>query len=200
MTGTWMDEIRSDSLYNHTADWHWVTIETGQTYEQSKKNPHGDVIMTLQRLVRELKGRQFSGAQEKEALKMLVHLVGDIHMPLHVGCCDDQGGNKIKVKWFRNDTNLHSVWDNSMIDDSKLSYTELAESLGQPDALAVAKLQKASILDWAYESMQYRKQVYAIGDGNLGYKYTYQHFGIVRERLLQAGIRLAGVLNEIYGK
>ena len=55
-------------------------------------------------------------------------------------------------------------------------------------------------LDWAYESMQYRKQVYAIGDGNLGYKYTYQHFGIVRERLLQAGIRLAGVLNEIYGK
>jgi hypothetical protein len=178
----WMDEIRSDSTYNHMNDWHWVTIETGQQYEQSTKNPNGDVVMTL------------------EAIKIIMHLVGDIHQPLHVGCCDDQGGNKVRVKWQRNDSNLHRVWDSDMIDDTKLSYTELAESLVEPDAVTLTNWRKASVRDWTNESMSYRKQVYSIGDGNLGYRYAYKNMPLVRERLLQAGIRLAEVLNQIYGK
>ena len=197
---TWMDEIRSDSTYNYSADWHWVTIADGQTYDQSTKNPNGDVIMTIERIVKELKMHTLSAKQESEYIKMLVHLVGDIHQPLHVGCCDDQGGNKVKVKWFRNESNLHRVWDSDMIDDTRLSYTELAQSLGEPDAGVVAALQKASVRDWANESMSYRKTVYAIGDGNLSYKYPYKNFSLVRDRMLKAGIRLAGILNEIYGK
>jgi hypothetical protein len=162
---TWMDEIRSDSAYNYTTDWHWVTIETGKTYDQSQKNPKGDVIATLEKIITELKKHILDKKNETEYLKMLVHLVGDIHMPLHVGCCDDQGGNKVKVKWFRAETNLHHVWDSDMIDDTKLSFTELAGFLG-----------------------------------DLGYRYSYKYFSIARQRMLQAGIRLAGVLNQIYGK
>ena len=75
---------------------------------------------------------------------MLVHLVGDIHQPLHVGCCDDQGGNKVKVKWFRKDSNLHRVWDSEMIDDTKLSFTELAAFSDYSSANIVA-LQKATV-------------------------------------------------------
>ncbi len=200
MVSTWMDEIKSDSTYNYTADWHWVTILDGQSYDQSTKNPNGDVIMTIERIVKELKAHTLSPKQEMEAIKMLVHLVGDIHQPLHVGCCEDQGGNKVKVKWFRNDSNLHRVWDSDMIDDTRLSYTELAQSLGEPGAASVNKIQKTSVRDWANESMSYRKQVYAIGDGNLSYKYPYKNFSLVRERILKSGIRLAGILNDIYGK
>jgi hypothetical protein len=200
MASTWMDEIRSDSTYQHTADWHWVTIADGQTYDQSTKNPNGDVIMTIERIVKELNAHTLTAKQEVEHVKMLVHLVGDIHQPLHVGCCDDQGGNKVKVKWFRSESNLHRVWDSDMIDDTKLSYTELAQSLGEPDARRVAAIQKASVREWANESMRVRKQVYAIGDGNLSYKYPYRNFSLVRERILASGIRLAGILNEIYGK
>jgi S1/P1 Nuclease len=198
MVSTWMDEIRSDSTYNYTADWHWVTIETGKTYEESPKNPNGDVIMSIERLVAELKSGKLDEKKQIEYLKMLVHLVGDIHQPLHVGCCDDRGGNSVKVKWARNETNLHSVWDSNMIDETKLSYTELADALGQPDKTTVATWQKATVRDWARESMSYRKQVYAIGDGNLGYKYSFKNLDTVEHRLLQAGIRLAGILNEIY--
>ena len=131
---------------------------------------------------------------------MLVHLVGDIHQPLHVGKPGDRGGNDVKVKWFRSDSNLHRVWDSDMIDDTKLSYTELALSLGTPDKATVARWQKTSIRDWATESMNYRPQVYDIGDSNLSYKYSYKYLGAAKDRLLQAGVRLAGLLNQIYGK
>jgi hypothetical protein len=199
MASTWMDEIRSDSSYNFMSDWHWVTIPTGQTYEQTTKNPNGDVIMTIDRIILELKSHRLTREKEIENLKILVHLVGDIHQPLHVGCCDDQGGNKVKVKWFRVESNLHRVWDSDMIDESKLSFSELAQSLIRPDKVTVEKWQKSSVLDWAYESMNYRNEVYAIGDGFLGYKYSYKHFSLVQQRMMQGGIRLAAVLNQIYG-
>ena len=54
-------------------------------------------------------------------------------------------------------------------------------------------------VDWARESMKLRKQVYDIGDGNLSYEYSYQNMDTVRKRLLGAGVRLAGLFNEIYG-
>jgi len=198
IASTWMDEIRSDSTYDHTHDWHWVTIENGQTYEQSIKNPRGDIIQTIERLIKALKSRTLHGQREQEAVKMLIHLIGDIHQPLHVGGGDDKGGNSIKVSWFRSDSNLHRVWDSDMIDDSRLSYTELAHSLDKPSAAQLSAWRKISVTDWAYESMSYRKQVYAYGNGRLGYAYTYRNFHIVRHRLLQAGIRIASVLNDIY--
>lgn len=199
IASTWMDEIRSDSTYNFTADWHWVTIQDGQTYEQSVKNPNGDVIQTIERIITELKSKKFTGKEEAERIKMLIHLVGDIHQPLHVGGGNDRGGNDVKIMWFRVDSNLHRVWDSDMIDDTKLSYTELAQSLDKPTPAQLAGWQNTSVRDWAYESMAYRKQVYDYGAGKLGYQYGYKHFNIVRARLLQAGVRLAGILNEIYG-
>lgn len=200
MVSTWMDDIRSDSTYDYATDYHFVTVETGQTYDQAKKSPKGDIIEALERVIAELKSGKLDRAAEIQDLKFLVHLVGDIHQPLHVGCCDDMGGNKVQVKWFGGNSNLHRVWDSDMIDGTKLSYTELAESLGKPDEATIKKYQSTSVRDWANESMRYREQVYNVGNGNLGYKYTYQNFPLVKERLLAAGIRLAGVLNEIYGK
>lgn len=199
MVATWMDEIRSDSTYDYTADWHWVTIQDHESYDASTKNPKGDVVATLERLIKELKSGKLSPQQEAQALKFLIHLVGDIHQPLHVGGGNDRGGNDVKVSWFGSGSNLHRVWDSDMIDDTKLSYTELAESLGNPDDATIKNWQRASVREWAAESVSYRKQVYDIGNGKLGYQYSYKNFHIVRLRLLQAGVRLGGILNEIYG-
>lgn len=199
MSGTWMDDIKSDSLYDNTHDWHWVTIQTGETYEKSVKNPKGDLVMTLERLIAELKSKKLSSKQEAEHLKMIVHLIGDIHQPLHVGFGTDQGGNQVKLTWFGTNSNLHRVWDSDMIDGSKLSYTELANAWPKADATRVKTLQQASVRDMAKEAMTFRKQVYAYGDGKLGYDYNYQNFNTVLEQIQKAGIRLAGVLNQIYG-
>lgn len=198
MASTWMDEVRSDSTYDHMTDWHWVTILAGETYETSVKNPKGDIIQTLERVITELKSKNLSDEEQALRVRILVHLVGDIHQPLHVGARNDRGGNDVKVHWFRSESNLHRVWDSDMIDDTKLSYTELAQSLKVPSPEHVTKWQQASVREWASESQSYEKEVYKIGNGRLGYRYSYENFHIVRQRLLQAGIRLAGILNEIY--
>jgi hypothetical protein len=196
----WMDDIKSDSAYNHTHDWHWVTIPDGKTYEQSAKNPKGDLIMKIEELVTALKAGNLSPATEQEYLKFLVHLVGDLHQPLHVGGRDDTGGNAVRVQWFGQASNLHRVWDSDMIDGKNLSYTELAGFLGNPDKNQVREWQSLSIRDWAYASRSRSPQVYAIPkDGRLGYRYSYENFDTVQLCLLQAGIHLAGLLNEIYG-
>jgi len=199
MVSTWMDEIRSDSTYNYTTDWHWTTIPDGGKYEDVESNPDGKVVMMIEKFVAELKTGKLTAKQEQEYLKMLVHMVGDMHQPLHVGKPGDRGGNDVKVKWFRADSNLHRVWDSEMIDDTKLSYTELAQSLGNPDKATIKKWQGTSVRDWAMESVSYRPQVYDIGNGNLSYQYGYKYFSVVETRLLQAGVRLAALLNRIYG-
>ncbi|MBX2967654.1 MAG: S1/P1 nuclease [Cyclobacteriaceae bacterium] len=198
MASTWMDDIKSDSTYRFMDDWHWVTIPDGMSYEEAEKNPKGDIIATLERVIAELKSKKLTPEKEAEYVKILIHLVGDIHQPLHVGR-PDRGGNDIKIMWFRTDTNLHTVWDSDMINGTRLSYTELAESLDKPSVAQLQQLQKASVRDWAKESVSYRPQIYTYGTGRIGYEYQYRNFDLVRERLLQAGVRLAGVLNEIYG-
>lgn len=198
MASTWMDDVRSDSTFDYMADWHWVTIQDGETYDQSTKNPNGDIIQTLERVIQELKADRLSPAEETQRVKILIHLVGDLHMPLHVGGGTDRGGNDVRVTWFRTDSNLHRVWDSDMIDDTRLSYTELAESVNNVDDAAIKRMQSTSVRDWANESMSYRNQVYSYGDGRLGYAYSYKNFPLVRTRIQEAGIRLAGLLNDIY--
>jgi S1/P1 Nuclease len=199
MVSTWMDDIKSDSTYDYANDWHWTTIPDGGKYEDVETNPDGKAVMMIEKIIQELKSGKLNAKQQVEYLKMLVHMVGDIHQPLHVGKPGDRGGNDVKLKWFRNDSNLHRVWDSEMIDDSKLSYTELAGSLGKPDKETLKKWQSASVRDWTIESMSYRPQVYDIGSGSLGYQYSYKYFSVARMRMLQAGVRIAGLLNQIYG-
>ena len=126
--------------------------------------------------------------------------MGDLHQPLHVGCCDDQGGNKVKVSWFKHDTNLHHVWDSDMIDGTHLSYSEIAESLFYQSDEWYKKTKTVSIQDWAHEAMTYRKQLYDIGNASLSYEYQYTHWPLVQAQLVKAGVRLALVLNTIYGE
>lgn len=198
---TWMDEIRSDSLYDHTHDWHWVTIPDSLNYDQTEKNPNGDVIATIRRLINELTAGGLDGMTEAENVKMLVHLIGDIHQPLHVGTGLDLGGNQARVKYFGSSTNLHSVWDSRMIDGSNYSYSELVRELDRIPDSEIGRLQQSTVMDWANESKSLRSQVYDLPDhGNLSYEYVYRKWSIVERRLVEAGVRLAGVLNTIYDK
>lgn len=199
IASTWMDEIRSDSSYDYTHDWHWVTIPDGMTYEETEKNPNGDIINAIRTITADLQEGNLSAKEEAEKLKMLIHLVGDIHMPLHVGTGDDRGGNDVRVEWFWDASNLHRVWDSGMIDESQLSYTELSTSINHPTEQQLNMWQKDDVLDWARESMELRKQVYDLPeDKSINYEYMYHNFDTVEKRLLQAGVRLAGLLNNIY--
>ena len=198
MCSNWMDFIKSDPSYDTLKSWHYVTIPAWEKYHHEGELK-GDVIQAIDRFVYELETGKYS-VDEEFALKCLVHLVGDIHQPLHVGKGGDRGGNDVKVKWFGTSSNLHRVWDSDIIDSQKLSYMEYYCWINTAKKDQVAQWQSDPMEVWVKESISYRESVYAIPeDGNLGYRYTYDHIDEVNLRLLQAGIRLAGLLNRIYG-
>lgn len=195
----WMDEVRSDDSYDHTHDWHWVSIPDGSSYHDCEKNSDGDVVEAIDRMKTILMSDADLG-KKKEALKFLVHLVGDIHQPLHVGNGTDRGGNSVKIKWFYQSSNLHRIWDSGIIDRKALSYTELAKSIDHAPKDQIKAWQASTVQDWTKECMSYRDQVYDIGDKeNLSYEYMYKNWGLVQGQLEKAGVRLAGMLNEIFG-
>lgn len=201
MVANWMDEIRSDPKYRHTAPWHYLTVEDGKNYDPKIQEKGGNAYEQLLTIIFALKTGDLEQGQEIEYLKMLIHLVGDLHQPLHVGRGDDRGGNDIDVYYFNKKTNLHSVWDTQMIEGKNLSYTELAQYLNlRADRATIKNLQEADISNWLKEAQRYRPLVYEIpANKRLSYKYDYNNFFVVEERLFAAGIRLAGILNAIYG-
>jgi hypothetical protein len=134
-------------------------------------------------------------------LKLLIHFVGDIHQPFHVGYHSDLGGNKIKLTWFNTPTNLHAVWDEQLINFQQLSYTEYTTALNHTTAKQRLAWQKQPISEWIIESHQIAERLYSEvkPDQKLSYRYNYDNIQILNERLLKAGVRLAGILNELFG-
>lgn len=200
IAATWMDEVRSDHTYDYTRDWHWVTIPDGSTYAQAEKNPKGDAIEAIDRMVAKLKSDTLSPARKLFCLKVLIHLVGDLHQPLHVGRGDDKGGNTVQVQWFGKGSNLHRVWDSGLIDESGLSYSELASSIDHVTKAQMRDWSRGTAADWAQENLAYRGQIYDLEAGDkLGYEYQYLNWPLVQQQLLKGGVRLAGILNAIFG-
>ena len=200
MASNYMDFIKSEPSYRHLNPWHYATIPDSLDYDEVGTPEEGDVIMAIQQLKQELINKEFSQGDERFTLRCLIHLVGDIHQPLHVGNGTDKGGNEVRVKYFGHSSNLHKVWDSQIIDGQQLSFTEYARSINFADKNLVKKLQNTSVVDWANESKTIRDQVYQLPENNnISYRYIYDNIQILNLRLLQAGIRLAGMLNQIYG-
>ncbi len=202
LASTWMDEIRSDSAYDYTNTWHWVTVPPNTTYNPEIQEPTGNAYEATQQIIVALKTGAISQKQEQEYLKILVHLVGDLHQPLHVGTGEDRGGNDVRVRWMYepDSSNLHRVWDSDMINAKQLSYTELAAHLNRHIDAEVANDARALPAQWLEEAMELRDTVYDLPDSHrIGYQYMYRNWPIVEQQLMLAGLRLAEILNDIYG-
>lgn len=196
----WMDDIKSDSKYDSLSAWHYVTIPDNLKYSETNVSPKGDVITGINFVIEQLKKGSLDSVLEKEYLMILVHLVGDIHQPLHVGNGTDRGGNNVKLRWFGSNSNLHRIWDSEIIDGKQYSYTELTQVINHPKQEEIAAWQANSVEDWAHQSMDFREDIYKYESGyGWEYKYQYVHWGTIKQQLLKGGVRLAGVLNEIYG-
>lgn len=198
----WPDEIRSDSNWDYAKAWHFLSIDD-ESFKNLKRSEKGDVLEALSRFEKKLRDTKIVGKERWQALAFYIHLMGDIHQPLHVGRRDDLGGNTIKVKWFNKNSNLHSVWDSGLIENQYLSFREYASFVDSVTTQQKSKWQAASYLDFAKESKKLRNIVYEFGDQkseppSLSYEYSYLKINILNQRLVQAGIRLAGKLNFIF--
>lgn len=229
----WPDQIRSNKKYRPYGPWHYTTVPDFQEYKKPKSSREGSIVEQIKNSLAVLKGNGELGIfTKKQHLAWLIHLVGDIHQPLHVGRPGDKGGNSIRVLWFGKSSNLHSIWDSKIIDKSRLSYAVLARDL-MKEARKKSINVGGSVEDWANESVSLRAYPYDLmlkGEKpkdapqklkplsdyksymkrrgfkppkkdlpNLSENYYDRNFVIVRERIYQAGIRLANLLNEVYG-
>ena len=196
---TYADEIKSDRRYDSLYTWHYVNFPFDSKYEDSDKNPSGDLISGIEFCIKTIKDPNASKDDKAFYLRMLVHFIGDLHQPLHVGRAEDRGGNDIEVTWFGRPTNLHRVWDENMIAEYNMSFTELAENTKDLSDGELQNIQRGNIMDWIYESQELSKIVYASAQSgdDLRYRYMYDYFGTLHSQLQKGGIRLAKVLNEI---
>ena len=198
---TYADEIKSDKKYRKYSAWHYVNFPIGMKYEDSKKSKYGDLVVGIATCKRKIKDKNTSKEDKAFYLKLLVHLVGDLHQPLHIGRKEDKGGNTIQVQWHHRGTNLHHVWDEDMINQWDMSYKELADNAKTLTKQQIKEIQKGTVIDWINETRQLTIKVYGSakkGD-KLSWKYSYNYFHPMLEpQLEKAGLRLAKILNELF--
>jgi hypothetical protein len=194
------DEIKADRKYREFSAWHYVNFPADKKYTDVEPSEYGDLVIGINKCISIVKNQNSTRTDKIFYLKLLVHLIGDLHQPMHIGRLEDKGGNDLQLQWFGRGSNLHKVWDSNMIDDYGMSYTELADKLPKLSKKELNALQKGSVLDWVEETQEITNQLYEsveVGE-KLGYQYGYKWWGTVEEQLQKGGIRLAVVLNDLF--
>ena len=198
---TWADEMRSspDKKWRSRSKWHYISLDTLDDFKPDAYDGEVKDVYTAIRKSIDVLTSPSSKQQEKEFyLRFLTHLVGDLHMPLHVGRAEDKGGNAIQVEFFGDKMNLHSLWDTHLIESQNLSFTEFARFVNTNDIKVVSNYMSTQPRDWVVESFKLRADVYDVKDAKFKYDYIYQHMPTVKSQLQKGGIRLAGILNAIF--
>lgn len=199
----WLDNASNTPEYAYSKTWHYKDVEMGKDYDEMPDAEKGDLVTALNAQIKKLNEYQEGKCNKEEAtlaLKMLIHLLGDMHQPMHMGRVSDLGGNRHPVQFFNNQTNLHSVWDSQVLESGhKWSHTEWVEEIdrGLVDESAIVS---GSIDDWARETWKLSIEVYLGSpiDTKLSYDYVAKWTPVIEQQLLKGGLRLAHVLNTIF--
>ncbi len=208
MASNWPDFIKSDPAYKYLSNWHYVNMQSGLTYDAMNSfllaDTATDAYTKINFMANELKNNRakLSADVQQMYVRLLIHIIGDIHQPLHLGRLEDRGGNAIKVKWFSDELNLHQLWDERLIDFQQLSYTEYAAAINHTTLPQRAAWQKQTLTQWMYDTYALTEKVYADAkpDVRLDYQYNFKYIAPLNDQLLKAGVHLAGVLNYVLGK
>jgi S1/P1 Nuclease len=178
----------------NTLNWHF--------YNPNQDCKDGDCLVeAIRKNISILENSSEKTGNRAEALKFIVHLIGDLHQPLHCADNNDDYGNKVKVTFNGQHTNLHAVWDSYLIDYPKLSVSDYAEQLSNSKSAQNDYLYtRGTINDWALESNSLAGRAYEFDrqTGNLDDDYYRDNRPIIDTQLLKGGIRLAKILNDIF--
>jgi nuclease S1 len=198
---TWPDDLRDldPELYRRTAKLHYVNFHSRDCLYDPPRDCARDrcAVWAVGHYAAILGDRSRGDAERAQALSFVVHFVGDLHQPLHASYRDDKGGNDFQVRWHGRGTNLHRIWDSTLLDATGLGYQALADRLAA-DTRAVPEGDPAR---WAEESCRVVRD-----DGvyppthTLAPDYAERETPVAEERLRQAGARLAALLDRELGR
>lgn len=186
----WMDEIRVTPQYDYMKPWHYINISRGEQYNPKERD---NIIYALNKAISDLNSTKTEERKRKEALMILIHLVGDLHQPLHVGYGDDRGGNAIEVNYEGHLTNLHHIWDTDILRHNRISKEQVLEKARE---LKTTGVEKGSIVSWMEEGRTLLPSVYDFPARNINDAYMRKQKPVVESQLAKAGIRLAYLLNQ----
>jgi hypothetical protein len=197
----WADSIRP--ARPETGPFHYINVPLDSSFLGWRRYcpATGCILEALERYRALLADRSKPRAERSEALKWVVHLVGDLHQPLHVGERGDRGGNDVPVLWEGFRTNLHSVWDSRILGSRGLDEEAYWARLRGHLATADSAWSAGGPADWAAEShAMSRDHVYRVpGDLDASSDYARENLSRAEQRLLQAGLRLGRMLEDALG-
>ncbi|MGN6419955.1 MAG: S1/P1 nuclease [Pseudobacter sp.] len=205
MCSNWADFIKSDSNYNYLSNWHYINLREGlaeaDIEAHLKQDTSVNAYTKMNWLVQELGNKALPADQQLLYLRLLIHIVGDLHQPMHVGRLEDLGGNRIRLSWFNSSTNLHAVWDEKLVEFQQLSYTEYVSAINHTTKAQRKAWQAEPPSSWVINSYNIAQKLYAgvTPDQKLSYRYNFDHVQILNDQLLKGGVHLAGLLNNIFG-
>jgi nuclease S1 len=188
---TWADETRNKT----TAPWHYVNFPRDTcTYDAARDCPEGQCVVGA--IDKQLAILASTGPGEKRlnALKYIVHLVADVHQPLHAGYADDRGGNTYQVQAFGRGTNLHAMWDSGLIENMRLDTAAMTTKL-------LAMPIHADDLNAAHAAEESCRIVGTQGfypERKVGPEYVERFTPVMEKQLAAAGVRLAAILNGLF--
>ena len=188
--------------------WHFVNVPiSADRYDSRYCSPKGCVVNKIEDFRRILQNSQAGIAQKQQALKFLIHLIGDLHQPLHVGDNNDQGGNLLQVRFFGVGSNLHRLWDSQVMErHTKNEKVWLWDFDFVANPKMVSEWSKGTPADWATESLHIAREAHRVpgsdkwmrSGARLGNEYYRSALPVIRTQLAKAGIRIAFVLNTIF--
>ncbi|KAF1698555.1 endonuclease [Pseudoxanthomonas jiangsuensis] len=202
---SWADDLRAEDpdLGRRSAPWHYVNIgESGCRYQATRDCPGGDcIVAALDAQVRILADRGRSDAERAQALKFVVHLVGDAHQPLHAGYGKDRGGNRYQVNHAGKGSNLHSLWDSGLLNSARLgedAWLARLRALPAPDAAVLSPRATDAALPWVEQSCRLALAPGVYPPGHvIDAAYVQAHLPTGERQLRLAGARLAALLNAV---
>ena len=181
---------------------HYTNIEEGKlTYDQTRDCPEKKCVTEkIREYEKVVSNRSLFYFDREDALKFLVHLVGDIHQPMHLGNLSDRGGNDIDVLVNGKLTNLHALWDSGLIfrgEESLLQYAGKLDARTTDDEMR--EWTKSYVENWSNESRElsllYGYALSLTDERELTDEYIARGRLIVEKQLRRAGVRLAHILN-----
>ena len=206
---SWADAVRPDR--RETSTWHYINLPVTEKHGDWRKwcPETGCVAGIIPEMQRRLRSTTASRQEKAEALKFLVHFVGDVHQPLHAGDRGDRGGNDVAVVFAGRPSNLHAIWDTSLLMWMLERNPGLRKQLAAgPGYWQRRSMSKGSVDTWAWESHNVSRDVaYANlpaptpdnAPSQLGASYAEKAAPSIRLQIERAGVRLARLLNETLG-
>ena len=202
---TWADGQRE---IEESYRWHFVNVPiSADRYDSRYCSSKGCVVNKIEDFRRILQNPQAERPQKQQALKFLIHLIGDLHQPLHVGDNNDRGGNQLQVRFFGVGSNLHRLWDSQVMErHTKNEKVWLWDFDFVANPTMVSEWSKGTPADWATESLRIAGEAYCVpgsdkrmrSGARLGNEYYRFALPVIRTQLAKAGIRIAFVLNAIF--